>query len=446
MPEDDGDGGDNGDDEVTGAPLVQETRLTPVVTTGDSTGESKGFETVDEGEEAPINKVVISIPAKDIAKPEGSGQAGKDLLFEFEEDTDPEVQRQIEATRDSVSVMQELHLLEEDDDDPGDSDDHGEGGELDETKQYDPDQGGEEAEASESKPDNPTADPPTVPDRSGNPDGSNLDNPSGDVLPAKPATSKGKGPNHEGSGKAPAPKVQLSAAALGVQDLARSTLFDVATLAQAIGLEEDTVRRLENYTGVLARLQKLVGIMASGYEAATEDIRSLVASTLNQATLRDHNFVAESSQALADWTAKYQQAMSQGGSLQEQLASWDQVREAGIALSRKITALTSEEGSTASGEIFKTLLPACFQHIRIRTKATFAELNANLPSLLCRFVTPDQAGHILASIFTCLCNYNTKICGMAMAQTVVPVYTIPNTYRVQQSLWESMCRIIPGIA
>ena len=34
---------------------------------------------------------------------------------------------------------------------------------------------------------------------------------------------------------------------------------------------------------------------------------------------------------------------------------------------------------------------------------------------------------------------------MAMAQTVVPVYTIPNTYRVQQSLWESLCRIIPGI-
>ena len=33
-----------------------------------------------------------------------------------------------------------------------------------------------------------------------------------------------------------------------------------------------------------------------------------------------------------------------------------------------------------------------------------------------------------------------------MAQTVVPVYTIPNTYRVQQSLWEGICRIIPGIA
>ena len=52
----------------------------------------------------------------------------------------------------------------------------------------------------------------------------------------------------------------------------------------------------------------------------------------------------------------------------------------------------------------------------------------------------------MASIFTCLCNYNTEICGMAMAQTVVPVYTIPNTYQVQQSLWESLCRIIPGIA
>ena len=35
---------------------------------------------------------------------------------------------------------------------------------------------------------------------------------------------------------------------------------------------------------------------------------------------------------------------------------------------------------------------------------------------------------------------------MAMAQTVVPVYTIPNTYWVLQSLWESMCQIIPGIA
>ena len=34
---------------------------------------------------------------------------------------------------------------------------------------------------------------------------------------------------------------------------------------------------------------------------------------------------------------------------------------------------------------------------------------------------------------------------MVMAQSVVPVYTIPNTYWVQQSLWESLCQIIPGI-
>ena len=229
----------------------------------------------------------------------------------------------------------------------------------------------------------------------------------------------------------------------------QSTLFGAATLAQAMSTEEDTVRCLENYTGLLTGLQKLVVTMASSYEAATEDIQSLVASTLDVATQRDCTFVTGASQALADWTAKYQHAMSQGAnqSMPDQLAHWDRVREAGIALSRHITTLTTEhEQSTVSGEIFQTLIPACFQRIRVRTEATFSEVNATLPSLLCRFVAPDQAGQIMASIFTCLCNYNTKICGMAMAQTVVPVYTILNTYRVQQSLWESLCRIIPGIA
>ena len=133
--------------------------------------------------------------------------------------------------------------------------------------------------------------------------------------------------------------------------------------------------------------------------------------------------------------------------MHDQLARWDRVREAGIALSRHITTLTTEhEQSTVSGKIFRTLITACFQRIPVQIEAPFAEVNANLPSLLCRFVAPDQAGQIMASIFTCLCNYNTEICGMAMAQTVVPVYTIPNTYQVQQSLWESLCQIIPGIA
>ena len=207
-------------------------------------------------------------------------------------------------------------------------------------------------------------------------------------------------------------------------------------------------KRIYDNRDILTGLQKLVATVASGYEVATEDVCSLVASTLDMATQRDRTFVVGASQALADWTAKYQHAMSQGKNrlMHDQLAHLDQVREAGIALSRHITTLTTERSqSTVSGEIFLTLIPACFQRVWVQTEATFSEVNATLPSLLCRFVAPDQAGQIMASIVTCLCNYITEICGMAMAQTVVPVYTIPNTYRVQQSLWESLCRIIPGI-
>ena len=174
-----------------------------------------------------------------------------------------------------------------------------------------------------------------------------------------------------------------------------------------------------------------------------------MASTLDTATEQDRAFVAGASQALTEWTTTYQQAMSQGetGSIPEQLARWDRVQEAGIALSRTVTSLTSDhKESTAPGEIFQRLLPACFQRVRVRTEATFSQLHASLPTMLCRFVAPDQAGQIFSSILTCMCNYNTEICGMAMAQTVVPVYTIPNTYRVQQSLWESLCLTIPGIA
>ena len=213
--------------------------------------------------------------------------------------------------------------------------------------------------------------------------------------------------------------------------------------------EEDRVRHLKNYIGLLTGLQNLVVTMAGGYEAATEDIRALVAATLDMAIQCDRAFIAGASQALTNWTEKYQQAMSQGEnqSLHDQLAHWDQVRKAGITLSQKITSLTTDyEPGTASSEIFSTLLPDCFRRIRIQTEATFNELNANLPTLLCRFVAPDQAEQMLSAIFTCMCNYNTEICGMAMAQTVVPVYTIPNTYWIQQSLWESICRIIPGIA
>ena len=61
-------------------------------------------------------------------------------------------------------------------------------------------------------------------------------------------------------------------------------------------------------------------------------------------------------------------------------------------------------------------------------------MNADLPSLLCHFVSGEQAGWMFGSIFTAMCNYNTEMCGMALSQTVILVYTIPNTYRTQWSL------------
>ena len=84
---DDNDGND--DNEVAGTSLGKESGPAPVATTGDDAEESKGFKTVDDREEAPIDKVVISIPAKDVAKPGGSGRTGEDLLFESEEEDDP---------------------------------------------------------------------------------------------------------------------------------------------------------------------------------------------------------------------------------------------------------------------------------------------------------------------------------------------------------------------
>ena len=296
-------------------------------------------------------------------------------------------------------------------------------------------------------------DPPVVPGDPGKPDDSNPRIPAKENQPTKPIPSKGKGPSSGNSSKAPASKSSSTthplAVAQGVQEHAQSTLLGAATSIQATGTREDTVRCLENYTGLLAGLQNLAVTMAGGYEEATEDIRALVASTLDKATQQDHAFVARASQALANWTEKYQLAMSQGEnqSLHDQLACWDQVQQAGVTLSQKITSLTTDyEPGTTSSEIFRALLPDCIHRIRARTEATFHELHATLPTLLCQFVTPDQAGQILSAIFTCMCNYNTEICGMAMAQAVVPVYTIPNTYRVQQSLWEGICQIIPGIA
>ena len=419
--------------------------------------DDEGFETVDDDKEVRGDQVLVSISAEKVSKPEDSGLDGKGKMFESEEDDDPEVQEQIKTVLASSGLLGDLQLSESKDesesDSPGGDDDEGD---PNETKQYYKDEEDEVTKDSGLKPDSSTTavtDPPTMPGNPGNPDGFDPGAPDKDTQTTKPIPSKGKGPNSESSSKAPASKsgstTQPSAVAQGVQEHAQSTLLAAATLAKATVTEEDTVRRLENYTGLLMGLQNLVITMASGYKAAMEDIRSLVASTLDVATQRDRAFAAGASQALANWTEKYQQAMSQAEnqSLHNQLARWDQVPKAGITLSQKITSLTADyEPGTVSSEIFRALLPDCFSHIRFQTEAMFHELHATLPTLLCRFIAPDQAGQMLSAIFTWMCNYNTEMCGMAMAQAVVPVYTIPNTYWVQQSLWESICRIIPGIA
>ena len=420
--------------------------------------DDKGFITVGDNEEAPVNQVLVSIPVGKVSKPGGSSLNGKGRMFESEDEDNAEVQEQIKAVLAETGPLDDLQLSESEDESQLDSpDDDDNGGDPHKTKQYYQGQEDETAKDSGLKPNSSApivvTDPPAVLGNPRKPDGPNLGILAKDTQPTKPIPSKGKGPSSGNSSKAPASKSSATthplAVARGVQECVQSTLFGVAASIQATGTGEDMVRRLEIYTGLLTGLQNLVVTMVSGYEEATEDIQALVASTLDEATQHDRAFVAGASQALANWTEKYQLAMSQGEnqSLHYQLARWDQVRQAGVTLSQQITSLTTDyKPGTTFSEIFLALLPDCFRRICARTEASFHKLHATLPTLLCQFVAPDQAGQILSAIFTCMCNYNTEICGMAMAQAVVPVYTIPNTYRVQQSLWEGICQIIPGIA
>ena len=55
--------------------------------------EDDGFEMVDDGDEEPGDKVVITISAKEVAKPEGSGLGEKSPMFESEEEDDPEIKK-----------------------------------------------------------------------------------------------------------------------------------------------------------------------------------------------------------------------------------------------------------------------------------------------------------------------------------------------------------------
>ena len=375
-------GGDSQDEEESpgkgsgAAPLTAPKTIGSTAQDDADDEDDEGFEMVGDDQEVHGNQVLVSIPAGKVSKPEDSGFDGKGKMFESEEDDNPEVQEQIKAVLASSGPLGDLQLLESEDesesDSPGDNDDEGD---PNDTKQYYKGQEDEVAKDAGLKPDSSTptvvTDPPAMPGNPGNPNGSNPGAPAKDTQPTKPIPSKGKGPNSESSSKAPASKsgttTQPSAVAQGVQERVQSTLFGAATLVQATGTEEDTVHRLENYSGLLVGLQDLVVTMASGYKAATEDILALVASTLDKATQRDRAFIAGASQALANWTEKYQQAMSQGEnqSLHDQLARWDQVRKAGITLSQKITSLTTNyEPGTVSSEIFQSLLPDCFHRIR----------------------------------------------------------------------------------
>ena len=242
--------------------------------------DDEGFETVDDDKEVHGDQVLVSISAEKVSKPEDSGFDGKGKMFESEEDDDPEVQEQIKTVLASSGPLGDLQLSGSEDESesgsPGGDDDEGD---PNETKQYYKGEENEAAKDSGLKPDSSSTavtDPPAVPGNPGNPDGSDPGAPPKDAQPTKPIPSKGKGPNSESSSKAPASQsgatAQPLAAAQGVQECVQSTLFTAATLAQAMGTEEDMVRRLENYTGLLTGLQNLVITMASGYEAAMEDI------------------------------------------------------------------------------------------------------------------------------------------------------------------------------
>ena len=217
--------------------------------TAQDDADDEGFETVDDIEEAPVDKVLVSIPVGKVSKLEDSSQDGKGRMFESKEDDDPEVQKQIKAVLASSGPLADLQLSESEDesesDSPGDGD---KGGDPNKTKQYYQGQENEAAKDSGLNPNSSTCvvtDPAAVPGNPGNPVGSNPGIPAKDTRPRKPIPTKGKGPNSENSSKAPASKsgtaTQPSAAAQGVQEHAQSTLFRAAALVQASGTEEDTV-------------------------------------------------------------------------------------------------------------------------------------------------------------------------------------------------------------
>ena len=167
------------DDNEAGGSLSKESRFVPL--TGASAKvtavegveeEDNGFKTVDDGEGEPCIKVVISIPAKEVAKPEGSGLAGKTPMFESNAEEDPKIKKQIEAALDETGLLGELMLSEhEDESESESSSDDDNDDDLDKTKWYYEDQEERTGEPG-SKPSSPKAvntSPAAVLESAGNP-------------------------------------------------------------------------------------------------------------------------------------------------------------------------------------------------------------------------------------------------------------------------------------
>ena len=135
------------DDNEAGGPLGKDSGSAPL--TGASAGvkadddeeaDDDRFETVDDGDEEPGDRVVITISTKKVKKPEGSGLVGKAPMFELEEEDDPEIKKQIEDALDTTGLIEELMLSEQDDESESESSDDDGKDDLDETKQYYKDQ------------------------------------------------------------------------------------------------------------------------------------------------------------------------------------------------------------------------------------------------------------------------------------------------------------------
>ena len=197
----------------------------PTVTSGNAKehDDDEGFETVDNGDEGTEDKVVVKISMKEVAKPGGSGLTGTDRLFDSDdEEDDTELQEQIEAAYVTADTIDELKLSETSSSsgsESSDSDD--DNADPNVAREYPEEQDAEGVEKPRSRPDgsglDTVTDPPAVLADSGNPGG-----PDPDVMPEqnppKIAGTKGKGPNSENSGKAPAPKLQFSTSAEGVRE------------------------------------------------------------------------------------------------------------------------------------------------------------------------------------------------------------------------------------